>query len=259
MAWGCFCWIPCPYKKWDENARTAMVAMLPLVGTCLGMIVCLVWGLMQKLEPDPVLSGAVVTGLYFLLTGFIHLDGYMDCCDAVLPRHPEMEERIRILKDPHAGSFGVVCAALMFLLFAASAAELTTRFGFCVSLIFIVILTTSRGISAMMVIGSKPMPTSQYAASGFGGPRSLLRSLPALLIMLLVFQAACVICVATMQEFGLVAAGYCLIAAAATALTAILTGHFDQKALGGMNGDISGHMITSGELAGMLAAALVIL
>lgn len=259
MAWGCFCWIPCPYKKWDENARTAMVAMLPLVGTGIGLVTCLVWGLLQYLDPAPILSGAVVTGVYFLLTGFIHLDGYMDCCDAVMPRHPQQEERIRILKDPHTGSFAAVSTALMFLIFAASAAELTPQFGYCVSLIFIVIVTTSRGVSAMTVIGSEPMPTSQYAASGFGREKSLVKSLPALLIMLLVFQAAVVICVATMKDFGIVAAGYVLIAGAATALTGILTGVFDRRALGGMNGDISGHMITSGEMAGILAAALVIL
>ena len=48
-----------------------------------------------------------------------------------------------------------------------------------------------------------------------------------------------------------------LIAAAVTALTGLIIGHIDRKALGGMNGDISGHLITSSEMAGMLAAALL--
>ena len=259
MAWGCFCWIPCPYHKWNEEARTAMVAMLPLVGTGLGMITCLVWAAMGEFNVSPVLTGAVVTASYFVMTGFIHLDGFMDVCDAVMPRHPRQEERIRILKDPHTGSFAMVSAALMFLVFAGSVTELTKDFGYCVSLIMIVVLTTSRGISAMTVIGSRPMPTSQYAASGFGTDRALWKALPALLIMLLVLQGAGIMCFVIMEEYGLVAAGYCLIAAAVTMITELIIGHIDRRSLGGMNGDISGHMIVSGEMAGLLAAALVIL
>ena len=62
MAWGCFSWIPCPYKKWNDDDRTAMVAMLPLVGTGLGLITGLVWALLTALGAGPILSGAAVTG-----------------------------------------------------------------------------------------------------------------------------------------------------------------------------------------------------
>ena len=27
MAWGCFCRIPCPYRKWNEDDRYAMLNM----------------------------------------------------------------------------------------------------------------------------------------------------------------------------------------------------------------------------------------
>ena len=39
---------------------------------------------------------------------------------------------------------------------------------------------------------------------------------------------------------------------------ALIIGALDRSSLGGMNGDISGHMITSGEMAGMLAAAILL-
>ena len=36
MAWGCFCRIPCPYRKWNEDDRYAMLNMFPFVGLLLG-------------------------------------------------------------------------------------------------------------------------------------------------------------------------------------------------------------------------------
>ena len=292
MAWGCFCWIPCPYKKWNEEDRTAMVAMLPLVGTGLGLVTALVWALIAALGAGPVLSGAVVTAAYFVMTGFIHLDGFMDVCDAVMPRHPEQEVRIRILKDPHTGSFAAVSMALMLLIFAASAVVLSENWPIG-ALAFIAVATTSRCVSAMSVIGCAPMKTSQYATGGFDSNRSLAKAGLALVIALVVVAACAAL---SLQEFvtdlasvgagaemsadlaalaalsdGVTVEGASLttmtfgpgpaiiivVSAAVCAVTALIIGALDRRSLGGMNGDISGHMITSGEMAGMLAAAIL--
>ena len=261
-----------------------MVAMLPLVGTGLGLVTCLVWlavswlggpGLdavmftgaaesAQTLPPGftgaihPVLTGAIITAAYFLMTGFIHLDGFMDVADAVMPRHPRMEERIRILKDPHTGSFAAISMALMFLLFAASAGRLSEPFGLMQGLTFIVIVTTSRAMSAVQVISCRPMGTSQYVNTGSGSEGSFRRAVPALVILALVLAAAIVVLLTAGGMMPKTMEIVCLLAAAAvTALTGLIIGHIDRKALGGMNGDISGHLITSSEMAGMLAAALL--
>lgn len=297
MAWGCFSWIPCPYKGWHEESRTAMVAMLPLVGTGLGLVTCLIWIAVSMLMPggagiaQPILTGAIVTAVYFLMTGFIHLDGFMDVADAVMPRHPKMEERIRILKDPHTGSFAAISMALMFLLFMASASALSAPFGLWQALTFIVIVTTSRAMSAAQVIGCRPMGTSQYVNSGFGSEGSRRKAAPALVILVLVLAAAVVVLLTVggghggihaeipahhaetpmhhgempghhdgmplLMGGGPIQVAILLIVTAVTALTGLIIGHIDRKALGGMNGDISGHLITSSEMAGMLAAALL--
>lgn len=265
MAWGCFCWVPCPYKRWNEDDRTAMVAMLPLVGTGLGLLTGLVWAAVCAFQPQPVLAGAVVTGVYFVMTGFIHLDGFMDVSDAVMPRHPDLQERRRILKDPHTGSFAAVSMALMFLIFAGSAAELSGQFAKG-ALAFIAIMTTSRAMSAVTVITSRPMETSQYINTEFGTKGTFSKAIPALVILALVLAACAAICLNGPVVFGTGArwmpgmggtALWILISSAVCAATALLIAALDRKALGGMNGDISGHMITSGEMAGLLAAALL--
>lgn len=276
MAWGFFCWIPCPYRKWKEEDRPAMLAMLPLVGTFLGILTGLVWLILSRFEAPPMLAGAVICGAYFLMTGFIHLDGFMDCSDAVLPRHPDQERRREILKDSHVGAFGVIALTLMLLIFASCAGSLGSREilisesteGFSASpggglfagLIFAGIMTVSRGCGAFAVLTRAPMKTSQYV--------SMKRSagIPALIVTLLVAAAAAVF-VWNMPEgtarpeasadYGQIYGPALLLVLCVTALASWIDGITCRRSLGGMNGDIAGHMIVTGEMFGLLAAALV--
>ena len=52
MAWGMFCWIPCPYKEWRMEDRKAQLVMLPLVGALIGVCVCLCWWLLSLIGCD---------------------------------------------------------------------------------------------------------------------------------------------------------------------------------------------------------------
>ena len=96
MAWGNFCAIPCPCKKWDEKARTHMLVMFPIIGLMMGLLwSALFWAVLFLELPVPV-SAALLTAYPFVVSGFIHLDGFMDCNDAILSRRP-LEERQRIM------------------------------------------------------------------------------------------------------------------------------------------------------------------
>lgn len=89
------------------------------------MLVGALWALaayaLGSFDRLPALRAAVLAALPFLLTGFLHLDGFMDCCDAILSRR-DLPTRQKILKDSHVGSFAVVCT--IFLMLAAFAAFL---------------------------------------------------------------------------------------------------------------------------------------
>lgn len=79
-----------------------MLACLPLIGLIVGGI----WALCAWLGsflPQP-LAALLCAAAPWLITGFMHLDGYMDVCDAVLSRR-DLETRQRILKDSHCGAF----------------------------------------------------------------------------------------------------------------------------------------------------------
>ena len=255
MAWGMFCWIPCPYKEWRMEDRKAQVVMLPLVGTLIGVTVCLCWWLLSLIGCGGLLAGALLTGVYFLLTGFIHIDGFMDCSDAIMPRHPEMEERRRILKDPHSGAFAVICLVIMLLVFTGSMADIAEEFSIKSCSLLVVIFTASRTVSALEVIMREPMETSQYAQ--LEEPGRAGDTIPAIIILAVVL-GVCELIMSGMSWWALIAELYSNIIALTVMVAAFITCSIDCRKLGGMNGDISGHMITISELFGVLTMALIL-
>ena len=255
MAWGMFCWIPCPYKEWRMEDRKAQVAMLPLVGALIGVIVCLCWWLLSLISCGGLLSGALLTGVYFLLTGFIHVDGFMDCSDAIMPRHPQMEERQRILKDPHAGAFAVICLAIMLLVFTGAMTDIAEEFSLKSCSLLVLIFTASRTMSAMEVLVQTPMKTSQY--SQFDEPCRVRDTIPAIIILAVVLGISELI-MSDCSWMALIAELYSNIVVLTVLVAAFITCSIDCRKLGGMNGDISGHMITISELFGVLVMALIL-
>ncbi len=61
--------------------------------------------------PAP-LRAVLLAAAPWLVTGFLHLDGYMDVCDALLSRR-DLATRQKILKDSHCGAFAVICMVLL--------------------------------------------------------------------------------------------------------------------------------------------------
>ena len=112
MALGMFTAIPCPFRPWNEEDRGLMLATLPLVGAVLGGL----WYALSLLAQRwlPATAPEIVTALPWLLTGLIHLDGFMDTSDALLSWRP-LEDRLRILKDAHAGAFAIIAMILLAL------------------------------------------------------------------------------------------------------------------------------------------------
>ena len=263
MAWGCFCWIPCPYKKWNEEDRTAMIAMLPLLGTFLGLMTWIIWGFLYPVgETTRLLTAAATVTAYLLLTGFIHLDGFMDCCDALMPRHPEMSKRIEILKDPHTGAFAVISLGLVLIIMTASVADLSEKDPLSLAAVFCMITTISRASSALDVLLCRPMDSSQYTAMAKG-------KRPAASIVIVIATAVLVTAGGILLLIFECGAGFHWkvgtdvpsIYNIAYSITFMLlfsrsAGGYARKKLGGMNGDISGQMIVLSETLGLLFMAM---
>lgn len=89
-------------------------AWYPAVGLVLGAILAVVDWVLARVLPGGV-AAAVLLLAWVALSGALHLDGFADCCDALLVPVAR-ERRLEILRDVHAGTFGIVGVALLLLL-----------------------------------------------------------------------------------------------------------------------------------------------
>ena len=236
MCQSMFCAIPAP-QVWDEKAKDKMLLFLPVVGLEIGTIWAGVAWLCRLLNLPAMITALILAAYPYIVTGFLHLDGYMDVTDAVKSWR-DLERRREILKDSHVGSFAVIGIVLLvvaqFAVFASAPAEADFH-------ILIFIPALSRCSSALAVTGLKPMYTSQYADQK--KPKSHIM---ALTIMLIAFLAAgFLFC----GKYGLALLGG--LAGFGLALCRAY------KSLEGMNGDIAGYALTLGELAAVAVFALL--
>lgn len=231
MAWGMFLAIPCPCKRWDERARQKMLVCLPLVGLVVGGV----WAVLALLlRGAPVgLRALLLAVCPWLCTGFLHLDGYMDVCDAVLSRR-DLATRQRILKDSHCGAFAVICMVLL----AMGQWSAFLSMADIPLLPLALIPVSSRAAAAVAVLTLRPMSTSQYSAMARGGVPVYVSAA--------VLAAACIVPAVLWGSFAplAAAAGYGL---------AIWHGY---RQFDGMSGDISGFGLVLGELCGAVVLAL---
>ena len=231
MCLGMFTAIPCPYRPWDEDARDWMLVMLPPVGLVIGLL----WFGLDWLgwELTPAIADALHIALPWLLTGFIHLDGYMDTCDAMLSWRP-LEKRLEILKDSHTGAYAVVGLALL-ILFSHDA----VTGGVFDRRLFLLIPVVSRCGSAFSVLTLRPIGHSQYA--------EMKRQTP---------QRVAVVCIwAAALLGGFIWLGSSAIALLIETAAYALAMTWVYRTLKGVSGDVAGFALTVSECAALIALA----
>ncbi len=240
MSMSMFCAVPLRIRKWDEEARPLMTLCLPFVGAVIGGLWTLTAFLLRRWEVPSLIGAACLCAFPFLITGCIHLDGYLDVTDAVRSWRGK-EERIRILKDPHVGSFAVAYAVLLMLGQFAALASLGEEADLFA---FLLLAVVSRTVAALCVTVLRPLSTSEYAGPYRQGIR------PSHVVFLLaVLTAAVTLGFVFLGRYGWVSA-----AAAAGYLTHLIRGF---RSLGGMSGDISGYAMTFAEFCGIVCLALL--
>jgi adenosylcobinamide-GDP ribazoletransferase len=98
-----------PVRLASPPSPAATVPWFPVVGALIGLTVGAIAAGLSELVPDAV-AGAVAVLLGVVLTGALHEDGLADVADAVAGG-ANVADRLRILKDPTHGSYGVAALA----------------------------------------------------------------------------------------------------------------------------------------------------
>lgn len=264
MAWGNFLSIPCPSKKWDQEERGLMLVFLPIIGLVIGMLWCLIWIILNYLEISFYIGAAVLTAYPFVISGLMHLDGFMDCCDAILSRKP-LAEKQRILKDSSVGAFSVISVVMLFMMFYGSMCAQLQHGGGAImanQLDFMVLLfvpVATRALSSRAVLIRNPIGHSQYTdlqkekKKKYGNLCLSIAVLVQLLPMFIIFQNP-------NDIFG--ANKWFLLQSFFAVFLIVNVVHFMalrfcKEQLGGMSGDVSGFAITVAELVAVVALGIV--
>ena len=293
MAWGNFLSLPCPKKVWDQKLKKEMLTMLPIIGLIAGFLLFLLSYILNMFNIPISVSAFFMTLLTFGISGFMHADGFMDCCDAILSRR-DLAERQRILKDSRVGAFAVISMILMaigtFAAFFAIQERLhlysvgisytvaSRILPIAAALPLIMIPVISRSTAGSCVLGMAPLKTSQYAepanenageggkadAANVGANASAHSSkyintilVGVLIILLILMAAAIVLALKLSVQSVLTMLVNLLIPTVVTLLATRLFAGLARRNLGGMSGDIAGFSICMGELIGLISFALM--
>jgi adenosylcobinamide-GDP ribazoletransferase len=107
--------VPVPFRKLPEPAAVARARFwYPVVGLLLGALLGGATALATAWVRSPLVAAFLVLVAWVVVTGALHLDGFCDLCDGLFGgRTPD--DRLRILKDPHLGTFGLAGGVLLLL------------------------------------------------------------------------------------------------------------------------------------------------
>lgn len=113
VAFSIYSKIPMPRFEWGSDDMKYHFVFFPFVGGVLGFAEYIWFLLSLKIEVSPISFGLISFFLVILITGGLHLDGFMDTSDAIYS-YGDCKKRLQILKDPHIGAFSVISLLGLF-------------------------------------------------------------------------------------------------------------------------------------------------
>ena len=115
--------LPMPQLRWEEEDMKYMMIFFPVVGLLIGGVLYGWMLLAQSTAMNPAMYVLIGAALPIMISGGIHVDGYMDTMDA-LHSYQSRERKLEILKDPHIGAFAVIYLLIYYLLYIGAFAQL---------------------------------------------------------------------------------------------------------------------------------------
>ncbi|MCK4492656.1 MAG: adenosylcobinamide-GDP ribazoletransferase [Methylococcales bacterium] len=202
-----------PDQQWGRT-----VLFYPLVGAVIGSTLTLITLLSPYFSNN--IQAAIVLSCWVLMTGGLHLDGLADCADGWAGGLNDRAKTLKIMKDPHIGSFAVVVLILVLSLKWIALSELLAQKDDPLILIMIPVL----GRNAILLL----MATSPYASPN-GLAENLNKYFPKKEALIILFLCGII---------GLYSVGFWAISGAI--LLIFLIRFLAQQRLKGVTGDVYG-------------------
>lgn len=244
MAISMFTVIPLPRYEWDDEGGKNIMKFYPAIGLIVGLVWYVVFRLLNLLGASIIVTTAITLITPFILTGMLHLDGYMDVCDALLSRR-DKQEKLRILKDPHTGAFAVISVIMLFVINFSTLYTVISNYTNNSAIGLILIPIISRSLMGYLLLSKESMKGSSLGAffkKGTGkADRIILLTCLIISIIISIFI------------FGI----YGIIMSLAMILVSTFLVNNAAKEFDGMSGDSAGYGLVIAETIGVLILSFI--
>ncbi len=248
IAFSMYSKIPMPKFRWDDEDRKNAMFFFPVIGIAVGTFFLIACAFSVSFFVYSAFSAAIFTAVPVLVTGGIHLDGYMDTCDA-RASYRDKDKRLEILKDTHVGAFAVIHTVLYFIVYYGACTVLTFHGAPVVAAGFIV----SRSICGILIAVT---PNARGGGMLFGFTRDVDKNKLTLAMCgyLAAIAAVLIVYAANVDPYVFIYGFAGIIAAAAAT---VYCRHVINKEFGGITGDLAGYFIQICELFILLSQAVL--
>jgi len=242
IAFSMYSKIPMPKLIWKEEDMKYSLFFFPFIGGVMAVLLYGWWKLCEHLNFGAPLWAGVAVFIPILVTGGIHMDGFLDTTDA-RSSYQSQDKKLEILKDPHCGAFAIIGGVLYFLLYFAVVTEIKTE----VTVIMVgTIYVLTRILSALALVWFRSAKKEGllYTFSSSAHKTSMRISLSLLHIGCMVFMYIC------WGVKGVILSGIAL-------LVFLYYKRMSYKEFGGITGDLAGYFLQLCEL--LLLMGIVVL
>ncbi|MGN0435715.1 MAG: adenosylcobinamide-GDP ribazoletransferase [Wujia sp.] len=238
IAFSTYSKIPMPRVDWNEKSMRYSMCFFPFIGVFIGTLeVALLYGL-TELGYSTVCISVILTVLPVLVTGGIHMDGFMDTIDA-RSSYKDREEKLKILKDPHTGAFAIIFGIAYCLLYFGFMFELVSRlqlsekswYEYSSILILALGHVYSRALSGLSVVSLKKAKKDGMVAKTANASDGAVKGIMAIWVIILIVAF---ILIDLQRGIGAAAAGM---------IAFWYYRYTSYKHFGGITGDLAGYFL----------------
>ncbi len=232
IAFGMYSKVPMPRVDWSKENMRYVMCFFPVIGAVIGGALYLWDYVSGVLDVSHVLYTMVIIILPLIITGGIHMDGFMDTTDALRSYQP-MEKKLDILKDPNSGAFAVISCVAYYLL----------TFGFWYDLnkellpLLAIGFVLSRALSGLSVVTFPLAKNSGLVAMFSNEARKKVTAY--------VMLAYILVCIVLMTIINPILSTFCFFG---LAITYLYYYRMSKKEFGGITGDVAGYFLQLCEL-----------
>lgn len=241
IAFSMYSRIPMPQLDWTKERMKYVMCFFPLIGAVIGLLEyaaflgCNTLGFHHLGQILPVV-------IPILVTGGIHMDGFLDVVDA-RSSNGDRKKKLEILKDPHTGAFAIIGCGVYLVLYLAVFLEMRPAMIPSYCLTFVV----TRALSGLSVV-TFPMAKESGLAASFSGAAQKRA-----VAVVMAFYLAAAVC-------GIWYLGGTVSAAVTLIVSLLIYWYYftmAKREFGGITGDLAGYFLQICELALVAGLAVV--